>query len=350
MRLPGLTALLIGAWASASPAVARPPADPPRGAVIGRDGFATIRTVPNSSTADVRARAPSLGSPEAYYARDNGLSIDEARRRLGEQWALRPVFERLEERLRRLEPDNYISARVNHHPDWHYVLFFKRDPQATLRRYSVNPRFKAASAKFSLAEAQALASVWGQRFARAGVGGAMMFPFEDRVEMSLAVTQRQFRAAAERERWVLPPQLRLSFAQELDVPRVDPRVASYLRGFASESVATQMQMEMGASGRVVLDNGCLRLAVKGKAKGPLVVFHQETGIGLDQAGYLAAIDRRTGKAVGRVGEVWSWAAPNPGTKFDGLEDLKSACGDGPIENVGNPESEAVFDARQRARR
>ena len=75
------------------------------------------------------------------------------------------------------------------------------------------------------------------------------------------------------------------------------------------------------------------------------MFHRETGIGLDAQGYLAIIDRRTGRAKGRIGEMWSWAGPNPGTQFDGLEELKAACGDGPVTNVGNPESEARFQAR-----
>ena len=106
-----------------------------------------------------------------------------------------------------------------------------------------------------------------------------------------------------------------------------------------------MQPEAGFSGRVILDDGCLRLATRGKSKGPLAVFHRETGIGIDEHGYLAAIDRKTGKARGRIGEMWSWAGPNPDTGFDGLEELKSACGDGPLVNVGNPESQARFKAR-----
>ena len=195
---------------------------------------------------------------------------------------------------------------------------------------------------------QRIVEEWTQRFAKAKLFGVMMSPFESRIEMTVPVTEREFRAIAAREEWgkVRAP-VRLSFAREMAVPRVDPRAARHLRGFASESVGTTLQMERGDSGRVILDNGCLRLAGtgKGKAKGPLVVFHRETGIGLDAQGYLAAIDRRTGKATGRVGELWSWAAPNPGTQLDGLEELKTACGNGPIVNVGDLESEARFNAR-----
>ncbi len=348
MRIRGFCLLAVGVLAVGSSAVAQTGAGKPRGVTIGRDGYATIRTAPPSPTTGITSQRPSYRTQYEWYAQEHGLTLDEAKRRMGEQHAIIPAFERLQERLRRLEPDNYISARVNHLPDWSYTLFFKRDPQATLRRYSVNPRFTAASGKYALSEAQAMTAEWGQRFAKAKIGGTMMFPFEDRVEMTVPMTAREFRAISAREKWgEVPPQIRLSFAREMAVPRVDPRVARYVRGFASESLATTLQLQRGSSGRVVLDNGCLRLATKGKAKGPLVVFHKETGIGLDAQGYLAAIDRDTGQSKGRVGEMWSWAGPNPGTQFDGLEELKAACGDGPIENVGNPESEAVFDARHR---
>ena len=265
----------------------------PTGARIGASGFATIRVAPPSPTGDVVSRRPNYNGPIEFYAQEEGLTITEARKRISEQMGFAPIFERLQERLRRLEPDNYISARIDHKPDWHYTLFFKRDPEATLRRYSVNPRFTAAKGEYSRAIVQ---------------------------------------------RGDLPP-------RALAVPRVDPRIAPLLRGFASESLATTMQMEAGFSGRVVLDDGCLRLAGKGKAKGPLVMFHRETGIGLDAQGYLATIDRRSGKATGRIGELWSWAGPNPGTAIDGLGELRAACGAGPVVNVGNPQSEARFEAR-----
>ncbi len=85
-------------------------------------------------------------------------------------------------------------------------------------------------------------------------------------------------------------------------------------------------------------------------KGPLVVFRRETGIGLDAQGYLAIIDRATGKPKGRIGDYWEWAGPNPDKLFDGLETLKAACGDGPIAYVGNPESEARSEARHGRRK
>ena len=335
--------------ASLAAAASAGPTQAPVRAIVGKSGYATIRTVPPSPTGEVESERPTYSTPQEWYAQENGISVAEATKRNAEQAAFRPILERLLERLRRLEPDNYVSARMNHQPDWSYTLYFKRDPETTLRRYSLNPRFNAAKASYTEAELHALVAPWGKRFAEAGIGTFYgLDPTESRVSMTIPVTVAAFREIARREEWgEVPPAIRLSFAQEHRVPRVDPRVAPLLRGFASGSLATTMQPEAGFSGRVILDDGCLRLAIRGKpnARGPLVVFHRETGIGLDAQGYLATIDRRTGKPTARIGEMWSWAGPNRATQFDGLEELKAACGDGPITNVGNPESEARFKKR-----
>jgi hypothetical protein len=353
--------ILFGASALATVAAASaadvPPAPPPvaihhptlpKGAtMVGKTPFATIFRVPPSPTDDVQPQRQNYRTVSEWYAQEEGLPLEEAKERLSEQMGIQPIFERLQERLRKHEPDNYVSARLVHQPDWAYVLYFKRDPEATLRKYHVNPRFKAARAAYTEAELKTLVDPWLKRFAGKRIGSGY-FPFaaEGRAEIMMTITAAEYRAIAARDGWGdVPPPLQLSFAKDLPFPRIDPLIAPLLRGFASESQATGLQMQRGESGRVILDDGCLRLAAKSGKKGPLVVFHRETGIGFDAQGYLATIDRQTGNATGRIGEMWSWAGPNPGEEFDGLAELKAACGDGPIANVGNPESEARFKAR-----
>ena len=351
-----LSACAIAVLGSASAAQIPPPPPPviiehpvlPKGAtMVGKTPFATIRRVPPSATGDVEPQRQTYRTQYEWYAQENGISVEEAKRRTAEQMQVQPILERLQERLRREESDNYVSVRMNHKPDWSYTLYFKRDPEATLRKYSVHPRFKAAGASYTEADLKALVDPWLKRFAEERIAYAYSpFPAEGRAEIMMTITAAEYRAKAARRIWGdVPAPIQLSFAEDLAVPRVDPRVAPLLRGFASETQGTGLQMQAGFSGRVVLDDGCLRLEAKGGKKGPLAVFHRETGIGLDAQGYLAVIDRRTGKAKGRIGEMWSWAGPNPGEEFDGLEELKAACGDGPIANVGNPESEARFKAR-----
>lgn len=355
MRILVLAAGVLAAMAAVATAQVPPPPPAtihhpilPKGAtMVGTTPFATILKAPPSPTGDVQPQRQTYRTVSQWYAQEEGLPLEEAKKRLSEQQGIQPIFERLQERLRQHEPDNYVSARLNHRPDWSYTLFFKRDPEATLRKYSVHPRFKAAKAAYTEAELKALVAPWARRFGKAGiVGGWGIDASEGKVEMMMAVTRHEYDRLAQEKGWgKVPAPITLAFPGELPFPRVDPAIAPLLRGFASESRATTIQLEAGFSGRVILDDGCLRLATKDGRKGPLVVSHRETGMGLDAQGYLAAIDRRTGKARGRVGEMWSWAGPNRGTEFDGLEELKAACGDGPIVNVGNPESEARFKAR-----
>lgn len=347
----------LAAFAAAGAAQVPPPPPPPvtihhpvlpKGAtMVGTAAHATVLRVPPSPTGDVKSQRPTYRTVSEWYAQEEGLPLEEARKRLSEQQGVQPIFQRLEERLRKHEPDNYVSARLVHQPDWAYVLYFKRDPEATLRKYSVHPRFRAAKAAYTEAELKALVDPWVKRFVEERIGITYFaFPAEGRAELSATITAAEYRAIAARKGWGdVPAPIQLSFAKELPFPRVDPAIAPLLRGVASESQATGLQMQRGESGRVILDDGCLRRESKRGKKGPLAVFHRETGIGLDAEGYLAIIDRRTGKATGRIGEIWSWAGPNPGTEFDGLEELKAVCGDGPVVNVGNPESMARFEAR-----
>lgn len=338
---------LLTAAAVAPSVMAAPPATVPTGAKVGASGYATIRVAPPSPTGDVKSQRPTYRTVSEWYAQEHGLQLAEARKRMAEQQALMPAFERLRVRLAQAEPDNYVDAEIVHRPDWGYRLYFKRAPDATLRKYMKHPRFRAARANYTRAELDAIVAPWAKRFGEAGIlnvygAGAL----NSRVDMSLGVTAAEYEALAAAKGWgAVPSPIGLSFARDLATPRVDLRVVKLLRGFASESRTTSLQMEAGFEGQIILDDGCLRRRTKDGSKGPMVVFHQETGIGLDAQGYLAAIDRRTGKATGRIGEMWSWAGPNPGTAFDGLEALKAACGDGPIANVGNPESRARFKKR-----
>ena len=356
MRI-GLLAGGLALLGSASAAPIPPPPPPPvtihhpilpKGAtMVGTAAHATILQAPPSPTKDIKPQRQNYRTVSEWYAQEERLPLEEARKRLSEQQGFLPVFERLQARLLASEPNNYVEARFVHRPDWAYVLYFKREPEATLRKYSVNPRFRAAKSPFTKAELEAILAPWAKKFGEAGVaGGWGVSPTEGKVEMMMSITRSEYESLAREKGWgEVPAPIKLAFPGELPFPRVDPAIAPLLRGFASESRATTIQMEAGFSGRVILDDGCLRLAAKDDKKGPLVVFHRETGIGLDAQGYLATIDRRTGKATARVGEMWSWAGPNPGEALDGLEELKAACGDGPVVNVGNPESQARFKAR-----
>lgn len=321
---------------------------PPAGATIEPSGFATVLDVPVPDYSKLVERQPKFEGAEAeWYARDQKISVAEARKRQGEQNALRPRFERLMEQLRAKEAGNYTDARVVHQPDWAYVLFFKRDPETTLAKYVRHPRFKAALAPYTREELDALTKPWVERFTKAGImGGFGSDATYGTAEFMMAVTEDEYREIAAREGWgPLPQAIKLGFVSPLAVPAVEPKVAPFLRHFASERRATVFQLEALGTGRIILRDGCLRV-VGYNGQESLAMFHKETGIGVDGQGYLALINRGTGKPTGRVGEMFAWGAPNAATEdMPEVIALRAQCGTRPLVNVGNPESKAAFDLR-----
>ena len=341
-RNPVSVAMGAAAACAATAAIAAP-AFVPTEAKIEPSGFATIDRAPPVPYPDEPPPAENRPHSEAaWYARDLGISVEEAERRQREQQALRPEFERLIALLRLREAGNFTAPRIVHKPDWAYLLFFKRDPERTLAKYSSHPRIRAALARYSEEELEALARPWVNRFvAHKLAGGWGSDATYGVAEIMMNVTEDEYRAIAAREGWgPLPDAVVLRFSGPLDHPGVEPRARPFVRIFAQNRRNTTMQPEAGISGRITMRDGCL---YSGKA---LAYFHRETGIGVDEQGYLALTDRRTGKSKGRIGEWFSWAGPNQISEdMPMVRELRQRCGNAPIDNVGNPESAAQFRVR-----
>ena len=320
----------------------------PTGATIGPQGHATVLTAPVPGYAKSVKPAPRGPHGEAaWYAKDQKISIAEAQKRQDEQNALRPRFEKLLAQLRAKERGNFTDARVVHQPDWAYVFYFKRNPERTLAKYINHPHFKAGLAPYTQAELDALIKPWAERFTKAEIiGGYGSDATYGTAEFMMSVTEKEYREIAAYEGWEpVPAPIKLGFAAELAAPAVDSRVAPLLRHFASERRATVFQLQALGTGRIIVRDGCLKM-VGYQGKESLAMFHKETGIGLDEQGYLALIDRRTGKPSGRVGEEFAWGAPNnSGEALPEVIALHAQCGPGPVVNVGNPESKAAFEGR-----
>lgn len=311
-------------------------------ATVGKSGYATVLKAPP---------APIARSVPARPAPVDPVAMAQARQEAAAMQALMPEFERLRLRLAAAERGNYTDARIVHDPDWAYVLYFKHEPAATLAKYTLNPRFRAALGRYTRQDLDTLIAPWAKRFSEAGiVGGYGSDATYGTANFSMSVTKEEYRAIAAQKRWgPVPAPIKLDFSQSLAFPAVDGRIAPLLRHFASERRATVIQLEAGASGRIFLRDGCLRMGRIGTAEpSSLAMFHKETGIGLDAQGYLALIDRTTGRPTGRVGEMFSWGAPN-GAREEMPEviALHVACGPGGVINVGNPESKFAFDRKYR---
>jgi hypothetical protein len=333
--------------ASAAAYAAAPSVTAPTGATIEASGFATIEVAP-VIPAEKRKADDRPKSEAGFYALDNNISQAEAMKRIDEQRQVFPEFERLLATLRAKEKGNFTSARMIHKPDWGYEFYFKRDAAKALARHTKNPRFKPATASYSLAELEAIAKPWTDRFQphRLADGWGMDDTWGT-VDIMMDVTEEEYRAIAAKEGWgPVPAPIKLSFARPLPVASVDPRARTFVRIFAQNDRSTGMQLEAAQSGKIFMRDGCAYVSFVNNPTPSLAYFHRETGIGLDEQGHLALIDRATGKAKGRFGETFTWAGPNS-VKEDSpmVKELRAQCGTAPLFNVGNPESRNVFTKR-----
>lgn len=167
-------------------------------------------------------------------------------------------------------------------------------------------------------------------------GGSAMF--------DLAVTEAEFDALVAEQGWEIPPYVALTFVHPLQVSALSLAASELVRVMPVEPVRTVFQLEALGQGRIFLENGCLWV---GEPEGirRLAFFHAETGIDV-RDGELVLIDRVTTRTRGRVGEQFSWGAPNPfNEEWEAAKELRAACGDADVTNVGNPEATSLFEAR-----
>jgi hypothetical protein len=313
----------------------------PKGATIEASGFATVERAPPRPYGDTPPPAEDRPTGEAgWYARSLGISEAEATRRQREQQAVRPELDRLTGLLRQREAGNFTAVRMEHEPDWRFLFFFKRDPQRTLARYTSNPRFRAAQARFTREELEALIRPWTDRLTRHRLAGG--WGIDDtygRAEIMIDATEEEYRAVAAREGWEpLPDAITLRFAPALAHPPVEAAAQPFVRLLAQNDRSTGIQLTAGLGGRIFLRDGCLMVA-RPNGQAQLAYFHRETGLGLDAEGYLALKDRRTGESRGRIGEWFVWAGPNAVEETSPMvPELRARCGSAPLVNAGNPES------------
>lgn len=324
-----------------------PQVSTPTSARIEASGFATVDVAPMTPAARPRRDARPQGEA-GFYALDNGISQAEAMKRIDEQRKVFPEFEKLLGTLRARAKGNFTSARMIHKPDWAYEFYFKRDAAKALAKYTKNPRFKPATANYSLAELEAIAKPWTDRFQphRLADGWGMDDTWGT-VDIMMDVTEAEYWEIAAKEGWSpVPAPIKLSFARPLPTASVDPQVRTFVRIFAQNDRSTGMQLEAAQSGKIFMKDGCAYVTFVNNPAASLAYFHRETGIGFDPQGYLALIDRATGKAKGRFGETFIWAGPNA-VKEDSpmVKKLRVQCGDAPLFHVGNPESRNVFKTR-----
>lgn len=312
----------------------------PRGATISPSGYATILSAPATGPIAAPPMAPPPPPPdgrptplpmtsEARMARERMMNPDDAATEAAQV---------LDRHLSRAERGNYVGMRIVRDPDPRFAFQFKRNAAATLARYTRDPRFTSREGGLTRAELQPIFDEWWKRFEPYRlVGGGSVYEFDGVVRFDMNVDEAEFNEIAARERWVLPERLELIFSPPRNTRSIDPALARYVRAFPRQDRLPAMSLLALLGGRVVLRDGCFRLADHGDAGEPLVIFPRDTELGLDPQGYM--ILGRTGEVGPRIGERITWAGPQGYSEADpSVKLLREKCGAGPIVAIGGPNS------------
>lgn len=333
----------------ASAPVAAPGAGPsgaglPVGARASAAGYLTIGEVPPSPvpeepppeprTVDELAKRTSSPDPAVRaraWEEANGSA------------AFQKELQRLGDVLRREQPGNFVQVRLVRDPGVAAEVWFKRDAAGTLARYTSNPLFRPRQGGASLAEQEQLRLLWtGRMEGEAAINMVGVDPLGG-VEVGVAVEEAEFRRIAAARGWNFGPEVRLIFPPPRQPAFADPALARYVRAFARDTRAKGIQLTGGYSGRIVLDDGCFRLASRTPGeRGPLVMFGRETRLARDAQNYLVVLGEAGARRY-RIGELGSWPGPNTVDENDPeVRELRRQCGDGPLSNVAEPESDRLF--------
>lgn len=345
LSFPLLGILALGGCATrnqASP-VGQVPNPVPRGAAIGSSGYATILSAPATGPIKAAPAAPppppADGKPaplpmtsEAVIAREMMMNPDDK---------ATAAAQVLDQRIQAAERGNYIGMRIVRDPAPRFAFQFRQNAQATLARYTRDPRFTFREGGIPTEELQPIFDEWWARFEPYRlVGGGGVYEFDGKVIFDMNIDEAGFREIAAQERWTLPDRLELRFSRPRNSRSIDPALERYVRVFARQDRQPAVVNMARLSGRVILRDGCFRLAEHGDGGEPLVIFGRDVELGLDAEGYMALRDNSSDEATPRIGERMAWAGPQGYSEADpAVTLLRAECGPGQIIAVGSPESD-----------
>lgn len=318
----------------------------PTGVRTEPSGFVSVGTVPPTRFPDEPPpQDPPTESMFQKFARENGYTIEEAMRLINGTPEMMRETERLQRILRDQEADNYVDMRMVRDPAVTMVVTFKRDAEATLRKYTRHPGFRAVEGGRTRAELQPIADRWIKRLGDNNWQyGLSIQPDRGQIELDLGATKAEFDALLAKNGWTVDPEITISYAPPQPPAFTDPALEQLVRIFPRASQSPVIVLSSLTTGTIVLDDGCFRLLgrVSGKPE-RLVLFGRDVQLTRDDKGYLAF--RVAQKPLGRIGELMGWGGYGPARESEpDVIALRKVCGDDEIVSVGVPESMLLFSA------
>ena len=190
-------------------------------------------------------------------------------------------------------------------------------------------------------DAKAIGETWTRRLqakdAVSGWGLAGKGPDGPVNMIDVAMSPPDFDKWVAENGWTVPRHISWSFVPRLTAPAVSAAARPKIRHWPAYERRTGAQNQALLTGKVLLRDGCFWLR-RHDGSEALAWFLGETGLDVDDQGYLILVDRVTGETAARVGEMMSWAGPNADPTPEQSRALRAACGDHPVAEVGNPEA------------
>lgn len=313
----------------------------PAGATIGPNGHATILTAP---PAPFEVQSP--GTPEPPTAKQ--LAEQEQFRRVGEfQNAIRDEVDALHRKIDRAEKGNFVDLYFENEGEPHVVFRFLRDADATLRKYTRDPRIRAATARYSMAELSAALDFMMETFRddRIVMGGGYGNK-QNRTTIEIAITEQEFRELVKRKGVTIPEAVKLSFrarapARDINTP-LPANIAPLVRIFARDDRPIGAVNSINSMAKVVLQDGCFRSPDNGNAH---VLFPLGAQLFVDRENYLA-FGTAESPGYGRVGEELIFMGSiGEVTAPELTGPIHAACGTGKVIKVNATRSAAAERAQ-----
>ncbi len=252
-----------------------------------------------------------------WYAREYCVPLAESRRRMDLQNrdAIGPETEpggpppppadsigAISRRIEAAEAATFAGLWIRHRPDYRVVVAFTRDAAATLRKYTSDPLFLPLDRPGpTQAELRATQDRLFAELARLGARPAMASAdiMRGRVQFEVLGDMGPFRAAVARGEVELPDYVDISEPGPLRLaaPPLPPPEQVPVRAFPrSRFRSGGVELGILRTGRVIFENGCLRLA--GERRSPVIVWNNEAALDLaSEPGRVRIVDRRTGVSI-----------------------------------------------------
>lgn len=332
-----------GESAGADPAAQTGSALVPRGATIGPSGYATILDAPTAPF------TPATPKPPEPLSADRVAAHEQFRRGGEFQNSVMDEVQALAERLRRAEKGNFVDLYFENEGEPHVVFRFLRNGPETLAKYTRHPRFRAATARYSMEELKAALDFMMETFRedRVIVGGGIGNK-QNRATITINVPEREFRELVARKDVKIPDAVELEFAADRSASEINQplpsKIAPLVRVFPRDDRPLGILNAISSTAKVVLQDGCFRSPDQRNA---LVLFPLGAQLFIDSEGYLAYGSGET-PGYARVGEELVF----PGsiaevTAPELVGPIHAACGPGKVIKVNGMRSSAAERAQER---